>query len=59
MKNPFVSLSTDSKNEYVTSLCSVNRGIISYIPVKGIADDIVGDISVNAALCGYGINLYG
>ena len=26
---------------------------------KLIADDIVGDISVNAALCGYGINLYG
>ena len=42
MKNPFVSLSTDSKTEYVTSLCSVNRGIISYIPVKGIADDIIG-----------------
>lgn len=42
MKNPFLSYSQESKNEYVTSLCSVNRGIISYIPVEGLADDIIG-----------------
>lgn len=42
MKNPFLSYSKESKNEYVTSLCSVNRGIINYIPVKGLADDIIG-----------------
>lgn len=42
MKNPFLSYSEETNTEYVTSLCSVNRGIISYIPVKGIADDIIG-----------------
>lgn len=42
MKNPFLAYSEETKTEYVTSLCSVNRGIISYIPVKGIADDIIG-----------------
>lgn len=42
MKNPFLSYNEDLKTEYVTSLCSVNRSIISYIPVKGIADDAVG-----------------
>ncbi|MBQ2687799.1 MAG: hypothetical protein IJF52_04145 [Clostridia bacterium] len=42
MKNPFLSYSQETKTEYVTSLCSVNRGIIAYIPIKGIADDIIG-----------------
>ncbi len=42
MKNPFLFYSEEAKTQYVTSLCSVNRGIISYIPVKGIADDIIG-----------------
>lgn len=42
MKNPFLAYSQEAKTEYVTSLCSVNRGIIAYIPVKGIADDIIG-----------------
>lgn len=42
MKNPFLFYSEDAKTEYVTSLCSVNRGVIAYVPVKGIADDIVG-----------------
>lgn len=42
MKNPFLSYSEESKTEYVTSLCSVNRGIIAYIPINGIADDIIG-----------------
>lgn len=42
MKNPFLLYSEEAKTEYVTSLCSVNRGVIAYIPVKGIADDIIG-----------------
>lgn len=42
MKNPFLLYSEDAKTEYVTSLCSVNRSVIAYIPVKGIADDILG-----------------
>lgn len=42
MKNPFLSYSREAKTEYVSALCSVNRLIIAYIPVKGIADDIVG-----------------
>lgn len=42
MKNPFLSYSQESKTEYVTSLCSVNRSIIRHIPVKGLADDIIG-----------------
>ncbi|MBR3987815.1 MAG: hypothetical protein IKK10_00740 [Clostridia bacterium] len=42
MKNPFLSYSEESKNEYVTSLCSVNRSIINYVPVSGLADDIIG-----------------
>ncbi len=42
MKNPFLSYSEESKNEYVTSLCSVNRSIIKYIPINGLADDIIG-----------------
>lgn len=46
MKNPFLFYSEEEKTEYVTSLCSVNRGVIAYIPVRGIADDIVGK-SVN------------
>ncbi|MBE6734769.1 MAG: hypothetical protein E7563_05465 [Ruminococcaceae bacterium] len=46
MKNPFLFYSEQEKTEYVTALCSVNRGVIAYIPVKGIADDIIGK-SVN------------
>ncbi len=46
MKNPFLFYSEEEKTEYVTALCSVNRGVIAYIPVKGLADDIVGK-SVN------------
>lgn len=42
MKNPFLAYSEEAKTEYVTSLCSVNRGIIAYIPVNGLADDIIG-----------------
>ena len=42
MKNPFLLCSEESKSEYVTSICSVNRGIINYIPVNGLADDIIG-----------------
>lgn len=46
MNNPFLFYSEEEKTEYVTSLCSVNRGVIAYIPVRGIADDIIGK-SVN------------
>lgn len=42
MKNPFLFYSEEDKTEYVTSLCSVNRGVIAYIPVRGLADDIIG-----------------
>ncbi|MBQ8796238.1 MAG: hypothetical protein IJZ54_07425 [Clostridia bacterium] len=42
MKNPFLSFSKEANCEYVTSLCSVNRGVVAYIPVKGICDDIIG-----------------
>ena len=42
MSNPFLSYSEEAKTQYVTSVCSVNRGRIAVLPVKGIADDILG-----------------
>lgn len=42
MKNPFLVYSEEAKTEYVTPLCSVNRSVIAYVPVKGVADDIIG-----------------
>ena len=42
MKNPFLSLSVNGTSEYLTSRCSLNRAILSKLPLYGIDDEIEG-----------------
>lgn len=42
MNNPFISYSEEFSTEYLSYLCSVNKGVIAKLPVYGVDDDIEG-----------------
>ncbi len=42
MKNPFFSFLEDSKKEYLSSVCSLNKAVVAQLPIRGIDDSIQG-----------------
>ena len=42
MRNPFLSYLKDSKSEYLTPVCSLNKAIMAKAPISGIDDSLQG-----------------
>lgn len=42
MNNPFISYSDEFSCEYLSYVCSLNRGVMAELPVKGVDDSIKG-----------------
>lgn len=42
MDNPFIMINDKTKTEYLSHVCSLNRGVMAKVPLKGIEDSIEG-----------------
>lgn len=42
MKNPFIKVNDYTKSEFVSSSCSLNKGVVAKLPINGVDDSVEG-----------------